>query len=101
MFDGANWLTVGGEGFSNGAASYISLFLDAFGVPSAAFIDAGLGGKAVLMKYNGSSWDLFAVLSSGAASDVSAAFYGDTPYVAFKDAASGGKLTVVKYEGTY
>ena len=53
------------------------------------------------MKYNGASWDLFAVLSSGAASYISASFYGDTPYVAFKDAANGGKLTVVKYEGAY
>lgn len=101
MFDGANWQPVGSAGFSTGAASYISLFLDALGTPSAAFSDAGLGGKAVLMKYNGASWDLFAVLSSGAASYISASFYGDTPYVAFKDAANGGKLTVVKYEGAY
>jgi len=97
------WNIVGTAGFSAAEADFTSIALDAGGTPYVVFKDFGNGGKATVMKYNGSSW--IPVGSAGfSLSNVaftSIAIDGSgTPYVVYEDYGNGQKATVMKYTGS-
>ena len=104
--DPAAWEEVpsGITGFSDGAASYISLFIDN-GTPYVAYCDATLG-TAILKKFNGTDWESVpdpggdTGFSAGGASYTSLYVDNGTPYVAYKDFANSNKATVRKFSGT-
>ena len=95
------WNAVGGAGFSAGEANYQSLAFSGT-TPYVAFQDDANGGKASVVKFDGTNWIPVgnAGFSAGAVNDVSLAFSGTTPYVAYSDDANGLRTTVMKYDGT-
>jgi len=96
------WDTVGSAGFSAGAADYTSLYCSHSGVPYVAYKDAGNGGRATVMKYNGTNWEDVgtAGFSAGAADYISLNIYNETPYVAYRDEGNGYLSTVMKFNGS-
>jgi hypothetical protein len=106
-FDGTNWVTVGGAGFSGAAAVYTSLAVNNSGTPYVAYQDASTTpiNKATVMKFDGTNWVPVggAGFSGAAAAYTSLAFNSSgTPYVAYQDASStpANKVTVMKFDGT-
>jgi len=100
MFNGSNWLALGGKGFSPGATAYESLAFSGT-TPYVAFEDEANANKASLMSYNGSNWSAVGGgdFSTGTAYYLSLAMNGSTPYVAYQDMANGQKATVMTYNG--
>ncbi len=106
--DTLGWYFVGNEGFSPGAASYTSLFIDnSSGNPYVAFSDSNKNGAVTVMEYytgkNGLGWyyvgnEGFSIWS---AQDVSLFIDDSTatpiPYVAFSDSNKNGAATVMNY----
>ena len=87
-FNGASWEAVGASGFTAGAATYVSLAMDnqgTGGTPYIAFRDEANGGKATVMKYNGSSWETVgsAGITPTDVTAVSFAVMNSSPVVAF------------------
>ena len=85
------WQYVGTSGFSPGEASYtLSLALDSNDTPYTVFRDSDSSGKATVMKYNGTDWE---ILGSAGFSEAGGkidyaciALTGDdVPYVAYSD----------------
>ena len=54
----AEWQQVGAAGFSAGEANYLSFAMDSSGTPYVAYSDGGNGGKASVMKFNGTRWEI-------------------------------------------
>ena len=107
-FDGNSWVNVGSPSFSAGSiASELKLSKVAFHLttnePYVAYTDGGSGNKAVVKKYDGSSWVNVGSgqISSDIAYPVCLVFNSDTkePFVAYSDGANH-KLTVKKYNGS-
>ena len=74
--------------FSAGAVYYTSLAIDNSGMPYVAYRDQGQGGKATVMKYTGTGWELVgtAGFSSNQVDDISLAIDDSgTPYMAYRD----------------
>jgi hypothetical protein len=106
-FNGTQWLPIGTEGFSKGAAIYIHIVINPSGVPYILYRDAGISGKAVVKKFNGTDW-----VSVGTEGFTPANFdnargrlcfdKNGTPYVAYIDYTTGinGKISVMKFDGT-
>ena len=91
-FNGTGWVSVsepgGDTGFSAGAASYTSLYVDNDnGTPYVAYKDATNSNKATVRKFSGTSWD--DVGNPGFSADIvdytSLFVYGGIPYVAYQD----------------
>lgn len=100
--ENAEWQTLGSRGFSPGGALFTCLALDEEGVPYVAYNDLSNGGKATVMKYNGTDWEPVGIagFSSGAADDISLTLdAAGTPFVAYSDGANNTKATVKKYNG--
>ena len=97
------WENIGPAGFTDNAAYYTSLALDASGTPYVAFMDfAILGAKASVMKFNGSSWVYVgsAGFSAGGAEYTSLALDASgMPYVAYSDfdRDNGSRTSVMRY----
>lgn len=90
------WVPLGAPGFSPGVSAYTSLALDNSGTPYVAYLDASVGGKATVMKYNGTSWVTVGNqgFSSGTIDYPSLAFDNTgTLYIAYP-------ATVMKFDGT-
>ena len=102
-FDGTSWTTVCADNISAGAISNCGepapIATDTSGMPYIAFPDTG--GKATVMKFDGSSWGPVGspLFSAGAAIGLSLAIGGSTPYVVYGD-TGGSKATVMKYDGS-
>ncbi len=102
-YNGVSWITVGGANITAGAISNCGepapIAIDTSGAPYIAYPDTG--GKATVMRYNGSSWVAVGspLFSDGPATGITLAIDGGTPYVAYGD-TGGGKATVMKYNGT-
>ncbi len=99
----AQWSYVGAPGFSNGTSFNTSLAFDGT-TPYVACTDfgAGLTGKVVVKKFDGSTWINVGTpgFSAGGADYVSLVINNGTPYVAFQDFANAYKATVMKYDGS-
>jgi hypothetical protein len=107
QFRNGAWDTLGSNGFNSGQAEYTSLAFAPDGTPAVAFRNWGIGinGKAVVMKFNGTSWGTVgnAGFSAGDAGFITLAYAPDgTPHVAYGDWGNGrnGKATVMKFNGT-
>ena len=97
----SSWQSVGTAGFSAGLADFTSLAVYN-GTPYVAYVDGANGGKATVMKFDGTNWVTVgtAGFSAGQASYTSLAVYNGTPYVAYADIANGVAATVMKFDGT-
>ncbi|MGV8118948.1 MAG: hypothetical protein AB2L14_04200 [Candidatus Xenobiia bacterium LiM19] len=107
-FNGATWETVGTAGFSAGTTYYTSLAVyDNAGtpVPYVTYRDGGNSSKAMVMKYNTTTWETVgtAGFSAGTAYYTSLAVYDNAgtpvPYVAYIDYGYDSRSTVKKYNG--
>jgi hypothetical protein len=93
------------NGFSASSAIDTSLDLDGSNTPYVAYRDNGNGGRASVMRYNGSSWEYVGTAGFSPGRVYSTSLKLDSsnmPYVAFKDYAddiNGIKVTVMKYNG--
>ncbi|MBC5774358.1 Ig-like domain-containing protein [Pontibacter sp. KCTC 32443] len=102
------WQVVGKRGFSPGSVQYSKVAVDASGTPYVAFADASQGGRATVMRYNGTNWELVgsAGFSGGMTqylitSQLSLAIDANgTPYIAYTDGSKNDKATVMKFDGT-
>jgi Putative Ig domain len=95
--------TVGAQGFTAGAAKFISLAISRLGVPYVAFSDSSQGFKTTVMTFNGVSWSTVgtAGFSTGVANEVKLNIDPDgVPYVAYIDVATGNKAMVMKLNGS-
>ncbi len=95
-FSGGNWVDVGANPFTPGAAYWPSLAIHD-GVPYLAFQDDTQGGKLTVMRSDGvGGWETVgaAGFSTGLAIYTSLAFNGDIPYVAYRDQAEGDRVCV-------
>ena len=102
-FDGINWVPVGIEGFSAGAATFERIAFDNTGTPYVAFSDWTHDKKTTVMKYDGTNW--VAVGSIGFSAGQADHLYlaidrNGTPYVAYSDRQNGGNITMNKFDGT-
>jgi hypothetical protein len=108
-FNGTQWLPIGTEGFSKGAAIYINLVISPSGVPYVLYRDGGPGilGRAVVKKFDGTDWvpvgtEGFTPANSDNARGRLCFDKSGTPYIAYIDYATGigGKITAMKFDGT-
>ncbi|MGB3008176.1 MAG: hypothetical protein WBC06_16805 [Chitinophagaceae bacterium] len=104
-YNGANWVLVGAQGFSNSSViAYPSIAITSDGIPYVAYQDVTHSSKVNVMQYNGSTWVNVGAsigFSTGTAQHVSLAIASDfTPYVAYKDVSNGNKATVKKFDGS-
>jgi hypothetical protein len=91
-----SWIPVGSIGFSDGAATYVSLCIS--GSPYVAYRDAGNNNKATVMRWLNNSW--IPVGSTGFSSGevmytCLCAISGST-YAAYQDGGNGARTTVVR-----
>ncbi len=98
------WGTVGSAGISVGVATYQSIAIDASGVPYIAYKDASVSNKAVVKKFNGTSWvnpDAVGAVSSGTGNFTNIIIHpSGTPYVVYQEGASSAKAAVKKLSGS-
>lgn len=98
------WGTVGAAGISVGVATYQSIAIDASGVPYIAYKDASVSNKAVVKKFNGTSWvnpDAVGAVSSGNGNFTNIVIHpSGTPYVVYQEGASSAKAAVKKLSGS-
>lgn len=102
--DEPGWKVVGRESFSDGAASYLSLFVEN-GTPYVAYRDEVQGNKLTVQSFNGSEWVNLGNpgFSFGEISWNTDIFvYRGTPYVAYQDNSTNppGKAVVMKFTGS-
>lgn len=98
-----SWVPVGTTGFSDSSATGVSIAVDKNGIPYVVFSDAANGGKATVMKFDGTSWTAVGPkgFSAGWVGSTSIAIdTNGTPYVGYADGGSSGRATVMKYNGT-
>ena len=105
-FDGSAWGYVGSAGFSVGPGFYHSLvFHPSSHEPFVAFQDMGpgVGGKGVLMTFDGTTWGLIGGVpfSVAMAFETTLIFHPATedPIVGYEDDSVGGKATVMMFDG--
>ncbi len=102
MFDGNNWVVVGTPQFAGGPGApslFNSLAFDKQGTPYLAFQNYGIGMKASVMKFDGTSWVYVGgqSVSEDVAAHTSIAMDGNgNPHVLFFDQKNGLKNTVMK-----
>lgn len=99
-YDGADWVTVGPGGISEGPANDPSLVIDN-GTPYVAYSDNLNGFKTTVMKYNGTDWVTVGIVGF---SGVDAVFQtmvieNGILYVGFRDGSNSLKSTVMKFTG--
>ncbi len=108
-YNGSSWELVGVAGFSAGAIGWPDLAFDSNNTPYITYTDeslistSGSHGRLVVMKYNGTSWELVgeAGLSEGISTEMSIAFdSNDIPYIAFQDIGMDNKLRVIRFNNT-
>jgi uncharacterized protein YjdB len=99
-----SWGAVGAAGISVGVATYQSIAIDASGVPYIAYKDASVSNKAVVKKFNGTSWvnpDAVGAVSSGNGNFTNIVIHpSGTPYVVYQEGASSAKAAVKKLSGS-
>jgi hypothetical protein len=99
MFNGSNWVNVGGSGVYPGVGQYVCLAFNN-NRPYVAFADLANSGKATVVMYNGSGWVNVGSpdFSISTAINLSLAFNNGVPYLAYSDGANGNKATVMTYQ---
>ena len=97
------WKYVGGAGFTEDEAQYISLaFSPSDGCPYLAFQDEANYNRATVMKFDGTSW---VNVGNGSVKEGFADYIcfrfsqSGQPYIAFSDHNCGGRITVMKFDG--
>ena len=102
------WHPVGSPGISAGHASYVSLAMNAGGVPYVAYEDAANYNAVTVMKYGDSSWENIGSPGFTYANPYPGATYvsmaignNDTAYVAYSDSYDTSRVSVMKYNGYY
>ncbi len=103
-YTGSKWVYVGPQGFSTGAASYISLKVDSSGVLYVAYSDSANGYKATAYEYkNTGPWTALGPdtgFSAKKASYISLNVLNPgNVYVAYRDSASSNKGLAMEYKG--
>ena len=104
-FDGTSWTNVGSARFTPAIASSIispKIVVNG-GTPYVFFGDnATYGGKARLVKYNGTSWVNVGTpgFSTGSIAATKLFFVGSTPYVVFTEQSANTYIKTMKYDGT-
>ncbi|NIJ55522.1 T9SS type A sorting domain-containing protein [Dyadobacter arcticus] len=102
-FDGTAWVTVGIEGFSDGAIQSLDFEIDGNDVPYVAYEDGGNSLRGTVKKFDGISWvnvgtpgftGIFAKFISLAINSA------NVPYFAFRDSGVGNKASCMKFNGT-
>ena len=102
--DEPGWKVVGAESFSEGAASYLSMFVED-ATPYVAYRDEAHGNKLTVKKFNGSQWVNLGNpgFSFGEISwNTDIYVFRGTPYVAYQDKSTNpsGKAVVMKFNGS-
>lgn len=100
-FDGTAWVNVGVAKFTPGNSALPDLAFGPDNLPYVSFVNyaTGANGKATVMKYDGTAWQMMGTpMSSGAAglTQVSVDASG-LVYCAYTDAAQGGWVNVKKF----
>lgn len=93
-----DWLVLGAEGISKGAAEYTSIALNNDDVPYVAYVDAGPSKKLSVKKFTGNSWEIVGNegFSAKKVKDASIVFdKSNTPYVVYIEEGKG-KIVVNK-----
>ncbi len=100
MFDGGSWTAVGTPGFTAGAATDVSLAIDYQSLDQPFYVgfrDEANGGKATVMNYNGTGWEIVGSAGfSAEAGSVSFGLNGSTPYLAYTDSTAFNTATVMQ-----
>ncbi len=98
-YNGNNWTT---EFISTSQSLNIDIAIGHNNVPYIVYKDSASNSKAVVKKYNGSTWIAVgsAVSSGDAYFPTIAMDENGVPYVAYGDATNSGIVTVKKYNGT-
>ena len=100
---GTDWVLVGTEGFSPGAALPLSISFHG-DIPFVSYKDETLTSQTVVSKFNGTDWERVnepASFSGGNAASFALASHTDgTKYLAYRDLQSSNKVTVKKWSGT-
>ena len=97
-----DWVPVGEEGFSDGNAESISLYVYN-GTPYVAYPDHANNYKAIVMMHDGAEWISLGNkgFSDDSVGSTSLYLYDGTPYIAYRDAYENSyKATVMMYNGT-
>ena len=99
----SSYSTLGSQGFTDGAVSYISLATDSSSTPYVAFRDASKSYNATVMKFNdnNNTWTPVgqAGFTTSSAKNLSLAIDGsDTLYMAYAT-NEPGNISVMKYDG--
>lgn len=95
----SNWMLLGGQGFSEGAADSISMTMFD-GMPHVAYRDgATLENKLSVMRFNGTSWEAVGPprFTDSGVDEISIAGGTTKLFVAFRDYNSPRKLSVMEY----
>jgi hypothetical protein len=102
--NGSAWVDVGSaSGISASTANYICMAVNLVNTPYVAYQDGSVGGKATVLRFNGTNWVTVgsAGFSAGAANYTSIAFASDgTLYIVYQDVANGNKATVKVFNGS-
>ncbi len=94
-YNGSSWETVGGAGFSNGAASDLTVAIDSNNNPVVAFRDSSSASKVSAMGFDGANWNLIgnAGFSPGAIQIPSIDLDSyNRPYVAYYTGSSSAQV---------
>ena len=97
-----NWKNVGSPGFSTAGAEHTSIVIGSNNIKYVSFMDDGNGGKATVMKFNGTNWLPVgnAGFSAGTAEAPSLAIDPyNTLYISYTDWTENNKATVMKFNG--
>lgn len=100
-----SWEQVGSNSCSDGNAYYPSIFVDSYGVPYVAYVEADTADngiyvtKATVKKLENGSWKLVGArgFSEGAVEGTSLYIYQGTPYITYTDMFNQNSATVKKY----
>jgi hypothetical protein len=103
-FDGSGWVNVGNPGFTSSFARNPVISISPSDIPYVAFgsIFGGNLGKATVMKFNGTGWELVGEegFSAGIMDSISLAFDQEgKPWVAYSDGANSWKASVMRFDG--
>ena len=102
-FNGTSWVSVGTDGFTPSAASWVDIELNSADEPYVVYRDNSVSGKASVMKFNGTSWVDVGTpgISAGNAWFEDIEFdESDTPYIAYSDFSDNSKAFVKSFNGT-